>query len=234
MAGRGGGDVVRRRQLPLADVATDGHLQIQPRMGSTRALSLERCTPGLRCNSLAPMTATTRAEGGAAEAGGARTQARLSATGVGEQCSCGACRERAMKKRVKAWHWITRYSDLTTPPLPTLRWALLLVLGLSCWAAGIPLDIKDWLAPIIIAGALILPDVAGFGIAGFRLDLRQAQDEISALRQDVNAQARASSTALVAFGDTAIERAFHALAPATDKIISDQASGAGSRWEGIP
>lgn len=77
-----------------------------------------------------------------------------------------------------------------------MRWALLLILGLCCWAAGIPLVIQDWLGPIIIAGALILPDVAGFGIAGIRLDLRQAQDELAALklrvdmrqgqRQDVN------------------------------------------------
>lgn len=43
--------------------------------------------------------------------------------------------------------------------------ALLLILGLCCWAAGIPLVIRDRLGPIIIATALILPDVAGFGIA---------------------------------------------------------------------
>jgi hypothetical protein len=69
---------------------------------------------------------------------------------------------------VRAERWITRHSDLTKPPAPLIRWALLLILGLCCWAAGIPLVIRDWLGPIIIAGALILPDVAGFGIAGIR------------------------------------------------------------------
>jgi hypothetical protein len=68
----------------------------------------------------------------------------------------------------------------------------LVILGLCCWAAGIPLVIKDWLGPIIIAGALILPDVAGFGIAGVRLDLKEAKDELASLklrvdmRQEVN------------------------------------------------
>jgi hypothetical protein len=79
-----------------------------------------------------------------------------------------------------------RHSDLAKPPAPLIRWVLLLALGLSCWAAGIPLDFKDWLGPVIIAGALILPDVAGFGVAGVRLDLKQAQDEIAALRLRVD------------------------------------------------
>ena len=47
---------------------------------------------------------------------------------------------------------------------------------------GILLVIRDRLGQIIIASALILPDVAGFGIAGMRLDLRQAQDELAALK----------------------------------------------------
>ncbi len=107
-------------------------------------------------------------------------------------CQCPPCLARAQTKRVRAGHWITRHSDLTQPPAPLIRWALLLILGLSCWAAGIPLVIRDWLGPIIIAGALILPDVAGFGIAGIRLDLKEAKDELAALklrvdmRQEVN------------------------------------------------
>jgi hypothetical protein len=83
-------------------------------------------------------------------------------------CQCPPCLARARAKRVRAERWITRHSDLTKPPAPLIRWALLLILGLCCWAAGIPLVIRDWLGPIIIAGALILPDVAGFGIAGIR------------------------------------------------------------------
>ena len=101
-------------------------------------------------------------------------------------CTCAPCLERAQKTRVRAGRWIAGHSDLTKPPAPFIRWVLLLILGLCCWAAGIPLDIGDWLGPIIIAGALILPDVAGFGIAGVRLDLRQAQDEIAALRLRVD------------------------------------------------
>ena len=97
-------------------------------------------------------------------------------------CQCPPCLARAQAKRVRAGRWITRHSDLTKPPAPLIRWALLLILGLCCWAAGIPLVFRDWLGPIIIAGALILPDVAGFGIAGIRLDLKQAQDELAALK----------------------------------------------------
>jgi hypothetical protein len=108
-----------------------------------------------------------------------------------EPCQCPPRLARVHTKRLRAWRWITGL-DLTKPPAPVLRWALLLILGLSCWAAGIPLVIQDWLGPIIIAGALILPDVAGFGIAGIRLDLKQAQDELATLklrvdmRQEVN------------------------------------------------
>ena len=87
---------------------------------------------------------------------------------------------------MRAGRWITRHSDLTKPPAPLIRWALLLILGLCCWAAGIPLVIRDRLGPIIIASALILPDVAGFGIAGMRLDLKQAQDELAALKLRVD------------------------------------------------
>jgi hypothetical protein len=104
----------------------------------------------------------------------------------GGLCPCAPCLARAQAKHVRAWRWLVRHSDLTKPPAPLIRWVLLLALGLSCWIAGIPLDLKSWLGPIIIAGALILPDVAGFGIAGVRLDLRQAQDEIAALRLRVD------------------------------------------------
>jgi hypothetical protein len=86
---------------------------------------------------------------------------------------------------VRAWRWIASL-DLTKPPAPVIRWALLLILGLCCWAAGIPLVFQDWLGPIIIAGALILPDVAGFGIAGVRLDLKQTKDEVAALKLRVD------------------------------------------------
>jgi hypothetical protein len=103
----------------------------------------------------------------------------------GEPCQCAPCLARAQKPTVRAWRKISEL-DLTRPPAPVLRWALLVALGLCCWGAGLPLNIKDWLGPIIIAGALILPDVAGFGIAGLRLDLKQTQDELAALRLRVD------------------------------------------------
>jgi hypothetical protein len=143
-------------------------------------------------------------------------------TGAGsEPCKCQLCLDRAEKGRVRAWRWMRRHSDLTEPPVPALRWALLLILGLCCWAAGIPLKVEDWLGPIIIAGALILPDIAGFGIAGVRLDLKQAKDDLAGLRQDVNNQARSTSTAFVAIGSEAVE----ALSRRQKKLSTDQASG---------
>jgi hypothetical protein len=96
-------------------------------------------------------------------------------------CSCEPCKARAQKRNVRAWRWMAGL-DLTKPPAPMLRWFLLLILGLSCWAAELPLNVRAWLGPIIIAGALILPDVAGFGIAGVRLDLKKTQDEIATLK----------------------------------------------------
>jgi hypothetical protein len=125
-------------------------------------------------------------------AGSPNLTAMTEAAGAeGGPCQCAPCLARAQAKRLRAWRWITGL-DLTKPPAPLIRWALLLILGLCCWAAGIPLVIRDWLGPIIIAGALILRDVAGFGIAGIRLYLREAKDELAALklriemRQEVN------------------------------------------------
>lgn len=164
------------------------------------------------------MTATIGAEG---EKTGAQ----------GEECTCERCKARAKQWNVRTWRWLAWHSDLTKPPLPGLRWALLLILGLSCWAAGIPLDVRDWLAPIIIAGALILPDVAGLGIAGVRVDLRQAQDDIATLRQDVNNQARASSLSILSIGGDP-DRLVSTIRAFTEKVNSDQASGPDTPWQG--
>jgi hypothetical protein len=102
-----------------------------------------------------------------------------------DSSTCERCRATAHKRRVRAWRWLASL-DLTKPPAPMLRWSLLLILGLSCWGAGLPLNVRDWLGPIIIAGALILPDVAGFGIAGMRLDLKHTKDELAALKLRVD------------------------------------------------
>lgn len=172
------------------------------------------------------MTGTTGTEG--------RTRAGGETTGAdGGECPCQPCRERAQKGRVRAGRWLARNSDLTKPPIPTLRWTLLLILGLCCWAAGIPLDVKDWLGPIIIAGALILPDVAGFGIAGVRLDLREAKREIATLRQDVNSQARSSASAAFYLGNEFVA-AIQDRAQEAMKLRSDEASGEALPWQGPP
>jgi hypothetical protein len=140
------------------------------------------------------------------------------------QCSCGPCLARANKRAVRAWRRLANL-DLTKPPAPVIRWALLLILGLCCWAAGIPLVVQDWLGPIIIAGALILPDAAGFGIAGVRLDLKHAKDDLAAMRQEVNAQARASSAAGIAIGNDAITASTEAMIRAAVQAVSGQATG---------
>lgn len=157
----------------------------------------------------------------------------MTAEGNGEQCPCEPCRERAKKRPLLLWQWLCKHSDLTQPPLPALRWALLLILGLSCWAAGIPLDFKNWLAPIIIAGALILPDVAGFGIAGVRLDLREAKDQLADLRQEVNNQARASSVSLLAIGldPDKLTATVQTLVQGAAKLASDEATGEATPWQ---
>jgi hypothetical protein len=134
----------------------------------------------------------------------------------------------------KFWRWLTSV-DLTKPPAPVLRYAGILLVALiylvSCGLAGHPLtSLNDWLWAAILAGLLILPDVAGFAIGGFRLDLKQAQDDIATLRQEVNAQARANATAGVAIGNDAIAAWTDALIRATRQATSDQASGAAAPW----
>jgi len=130
---------------------------------------------------------------------------------------------------VKSWRWLASL-DLTKPPAPVLRWLGIVFLAIGYAAAGAPTQIGDWLWLVILAGALLLPDVAGFAVGGFRLDLKQAQDDIATLRQEVNAQARASSVAGVAIGDDAIAAWTDALIRAALQANSDQASGAAAPW----
>jgi hypothetical protein len=130
---------------------------------------------------------------------------------------------------VKSWRWLESL-DLTKPPAPVLRWLGVVLIAIGYAAAGAPTQLGDWLWLVILAGALILPDIAGFAVGGFRLDLRQAQDDIATLRQEVNAQARASSVAGVAIGDDAIAAWTDALIRAARQATSDQASGAAAPW----
>jgi hypothetical protein len=130
---------------------------------------------------------------------------------------------------VKCWRWLESL-DLTEPPAPLLRWLGILLIGIVYAAVGAPEQLGDWLWFAILGGILILPDIAGFAIGGFRLDLKQAQDDIATLRQDVNAQARASSIAGVAIGNDAIAAWTDALIRAARQANSDQASGPVAPW----
>lgn len=130
---------------------------------------------------------------------------------------------------VRSWRWLASL-DLTKPPAPVLRWLGIVLIAVGYAAAGAPTQLSDWLWPVILAGALIFPDIAGFAVGGFRFDLKQAQDDIATLRQEVNAQARASSVAAVAIGDYAITAWTDALIRAARQATSDQASGAAAPW----
>jgi len=51
-----------------------------------------------------------------------------------------------------------------------------ILIGIVYAAAGAPRRLSEWLWAAILAGALILPDVAGFGIGGMRLDLKPGHE----------------------------------------------------------
>lgn len=82
---------------------------------------------------------------------------------------------------MKFWRWLASL-DLTKPPAPILRWFGVLLIGIVYVAVGAPEQPGDWLWFAILGGTLILPDLAGFAIGGFRVDLKQAQDDIASLR----------------------------------------------------
>jgi len=101
---------------------------------------------------------------------------------------------RGLRRR-RVWRRRARSVDLERWPLTVLRWLAVLGLGIAWWAWGAKTSPPhNWVPYVVIAGVLILPDIAGFAVGGFRLDLKQAQDAIAALRQDVNAQARATAS----------------------------------------
>jgi hypothetical protein len=122
--------------------------------------------------------------------------------------------------------------------VPAFRYAGILLVAIaylaSCAAFGHPLTpMNDWLWAAVLVGFLLLPDVAGFGIAGIRVDLKQTQDEVTRLRQEVNAQARASSLAINAVGTDALADIFDKLKPSVSQVAADQASGPAKPWTGI-
>ncbi len=145
-------------------------------------------------------------------------------------CPCGPCIAKAQAKHIRAWHWIGRL-DLTRPPAPVLRWLGVILVGIVYAAAGAPTQMGDWLWAAILGGLLVLPDVAGFAIGGFSLDLKKAREDIARLQQDVNAQARASSASTLAIGDSAIAGLFQQLKPEAIRLMNAQATGAVAPWD---
>jgi hypothetical protein len=112
-----------------------------------------------------------------------------------------------------------------------MRWLAVLGIALTWWANGSTTSLlKMWLPYAIIAGVLILPDVAGFAVGSLRVDMRKAQDDIGRLRQDVNAQARASAWAGIAIGTDAIVGLTQAIARAASEAIRGQVGGAAMPW----
>jgi len=87
------------------------------------------------------------------------------------------------------------------------------------WAAGIPATITGWLGVLAVAGALILPDVAGVAVGGVRVELRRVRErqveterDVADLRQEIHQmqiqQASAQARSGVYFGDESIRRLF--------------------------
>src|SRR5260370_24215431 len=69
-----------------------------------------------------------------------------------------------------------RWADAQAAPWPFIRWLAVVALMIGRWAAGIPASITGWLGVLAVAGALILPDVAGIAFAGVRVDLRRVRE----------------------------------------------------------
>lgn len=138
-------------------------------------------------------------------------------------------RRRLRFRRV--WRRRLRWVDPGKPPLSVMRWLAVLGIALTWWANGsMTSPLKMWLPYAIIAGVLILPDVAGFAVGGLRVDMRKTQEEVARLRQDVNAQARASAWAGIAIGTDAIVGLTQAIARAAGEAIRGQVGGAATPW----
>jgi len=61
----------------------------------------------------------------------------------------------------------------------------------------------DWLWFAILGGFLIFPDVAGFGVAGVRLDLKKTQDELNAVKLRLDLRQLQVSGGLHLYGEEA-------------------------------
>ena len=138
-------------------------------------------------------------------------------------------RRRLRFRRV--WRRRLRGLDPGKPPFTVMRWFTVLGIALAWWANGSAISpLKMWLPYVVIAGVLILPDIAGFAIGSLRVDMRKTQEEVARLRQDVNAQARASAWAGIAIGTDAIVELTQAIARAAGEAIRGQVGGAATPW----
>ena len=153
-------------------------LRKRARSEQYRASAAKAGRSGRRCPSLTAMTMPTG----------------------GTPCQCGPCLARAGDRRAKArerylrwlrWRRVVqrrlRWIDPGKPPITVLRWLAIVGIGLAWWANGSATSsLKEWVPYVVIAGVLVLPDIAGFAVGGLRLDLKQAKDEIAALRVRVD------------------------------------------------
>jgi hypothetical protein len=136
-----------------------------------------------------------------------------------QECLCQQCLARAGKPRVRAWRGLASL-DLTKPPVPVLRWAGIALTGIIYAAAGAPTRLGDWLWAAVIGGALLLPDVAGFGVAGVRVDLRKTREEVASLRNEVSSRSAATANITIApeVFQTAIRASFRAVQAEQDPV----------------
>jgi hypothetical protein len=135
------------------------------------------------------------------------------------ECQCEHCLARAQKRHVRMWRGLATL-DLTKPPVPVLRWTGIALTGIIYAAAGAPTRLGDWLWAAIIGGALLLPDIAGFGVAGVRVDLRKTQEDIATLRNEVSSRSSATANITIApdVFQSAIRASFRAVQAEHDVI----------------
>lgn len=142
-------------------------------------------------------------------------------TDVARPGECQQCLARAQKLHVRMWRGLAGL-DLTRPPAPVLRWTGIAVTGIVYAAAGAPTRLGDWLWAAIIGGALLLPDVAGFGVAGVRVDLKKTQEDIATLRNEVSSKSSATANITIApdVFQTAIRASFRAVQAEKDPVAN--------------
>jgi hypothetical protein len=110
-------------------------------------------------------------------------------------------------RRRRVWRRRLRWIDPEKPPLTVLRWLAIIALAVTWWATGAKTSPPHyWVPYVVVAAALMLPDIAGLAVGGFRLDLKQVQAELATLKLRIDM--RQEVTTINYFG--ALERATEA------------------------